>query len=511
MAEWTGGYLAEIDYTCGYYNELNPLRTRLALLNTGIAPPTIRSACELGFGQGLSINLHAAASTVEWHGTDFNPRQAAHAQNLAQASGARAHLYDDSFADFCARRDLPDFDFIGLHGIWSWIDDKNRALIVDFLQRKLRLGGVLYLSYNALPGWGSFTPLRCLLTEHADRLGGQGQGVLARIDSALGFAERLLATGPRFARANPQVAQRLEAFKNKNRNYLAHEFFNRDWEPMHFSQMARALEDARLQYVCSARYNNHIDALNLSAAQQAFLQEISDPILREDTRDFMVNEQFRLDYWVKGARALTPLERRESLRQQRVLLAVPRDGIALTTQGVLGEATLHEAIYRPLLDQLAGQSPKTLGEIEQALGGQGVALAQIVQAALVLSHDGRLVAVQEDETIAAARQQTGRLNAHLLEQARLGRAYSHLASPLTGGGVALGSIEQMFVASALRGENTIEAWARSAWKTLQGQGQKLVKDDKPLESAEENQAELARVAQQFAQNRMPALRALQVL
>jgi len=38
--------------------------------------PAFGVACELGFGQGLSANLHAAGSLIEWHGTDFNPAQA---------------------------------------------------------------------------------------------------------------------------------------------------------------------------------------------------------------------------------------------------------------------------------------------------------------------------------------------------------------------------------------------------------------------------------------------------
>lgn len=43
-------------------------------------PPEVGSACELGFGQGMSANLHAAASVVQWSGTDFNPAQAAFAR-----------------------------------------------------------------------------------------------------------------------------------------------------------------------------------------------------------------------------------------------------------------------------------------------------------------------------------------------------------------------------------------------------------------------------------------------
>ena len=165
MSDWTAGYVADIGYTFGYYTELNPLRLRLAFLNAGLAVSDSGAACELGFGQGMSANLHAAASVTQWHGTDFNPSQAGFAQELASVSGAVAQLHDDAFADFCARPGLPDFDYIGLHGIWSWISDANRAVIVDFVRRKLKVGGVLYISYNTLPGWATFAPMRHLLTQ----------------------------------------------------------------------------------------------------------------------------------------------------------------------------------------------------------------------------------------------------------------------------------------------------------------------------------------------------------
>ena len=180
----------------------------------------------------------AAAAPVTWYGTDFNPAQAAFAQDLAQSSGAAAHLYDQNFVDFCTRQDLPEFDYVGIHGIWSWISPENRAVMVDFIRRKLKVGGILYISYNTQPGWAAMVPMRDLLTEHAEVLGSDGQGIIHRIDSALAFADKLLATNPAYARANPQVADRISKIKDQNRNYLAHEYFNRDWEPMAFAKMA---------------------------------------------------------------------------------------------------------------------------------------------------------------------------------------------------------------------------------------------------------------------------------
>jgi hypothetical protein len=80
VGDWTDGYVAEIDYTYGYYEELNPHRLLVPFLNVGLQPPEIATACELGFGQGVSIAMHAAASTVHWYGTDFIPAHAAFAR-----------------------------------------------------------------------------------------------------------------------------------------------------------------------------------------------------------------------------------------------------------------------------------------------------------------------------------------------------------------------------------------------------------------------------------------------
>jgi SAM-dependent methyltransferase len=222
MTDWTAGYVADIGYTFGYYTELNPLRIRLAFSNAGLVAPELGTACELGFGQGMSANLHAAASVVQWSGTDFNPAQAGFAQELAKVAESGARLFDEAFEQFCTRTDLPDFDYIGLHGIWSWISDENRAVIVEFVRRKLKVGGVLYISYNTQPGWAAMVPMRDLLTEHAEVLGADGAGIVSRIDSALAFVDQLLAANPTYARANPQIADRIKKIKEQNRHYVAH-------------------------------------------------------------------------------------------------------------------------------------------------------------------------------------------------------------------------------------------------------------------------------------------------
>jgi SAM-dependent methyltransferase len=511
MSSWTAGYVADIGYTYGYYTELNPLRARLAFLNTGLSCPSFGTACELGFGQGLSANLHAAASATQWYGTDFNPAQAGFAQDLAAASGTSAKLFDEAFAEFCTRSDLPEFDTIGLHGIWSWISDENRAVIVDFIRRKLKVGGVLYISYNTLPGWAAFAPMRHLMTEHAEVLGSEGRGIISRIDGAMEFAEKLLATNPAFARANPLVGDRLNKMKEHNRHYLAHEYFNRDWHPMHFATMAQWMEPAKVQYACSANYMDHIDAVNLTAEQQAFLAEIPDPMFRQSVRDFMVNQQFRKDYWVKGARKLSALEQAEALRAQRIMLVTHRPDVALKATGSLGEVSMKEEVYAPFLDLMADHKPRSLAEIEAALRPKGLNFAQILQTVMLLVGAGHVSPVQSERESRGASKTSAAINAYLQDKARGSGEISYLASPTTGGGVTVGRFPQLFLLALSQGKKQPADWASFAWNVLAGQGQRILKDGKALETPAENLAELTAQAQAFADKQLPGLKALGVV
>ena len=510
MTDWTAGYVADIGYTYGYYCELNTLRVKLAFLNSGLVCPEIGTACELGFGQGLSANIHAAASGIEWYGTDFNPSQAGFARELAVASGAHAMLYDDSFADFCTRRDLPDFDYIGVHGIWSWISDENRRVIVDFIGRKLKVGGVLYISYNTLPGWANFAPMRHLMTRHAEIIGSEGHGIVSRINGAIDFSEKLLATNPAYARANPMIAERIKKIKDQNRHYLAHEYFNQDWHPMHFATMADLLSPAKLNYACSAHYMDHVDAVNLSVEQQAFLKEIPDMMFRESVRDFMVNQQFRRDYWVKGIRRLSAIEQSEAFGQQKIILLKPRFDISLKVTGSFGEATMSDVVYNPILDVLADQKVKNLGHIEQSVKDKGITFAQVMQAVIVLIGAGNLAAVQDDAVVSNAKKYTEILNAYLIKKARGSGDINYLASPLTGGGVTVDRVQQLFLLAISQGKKQSAEWAQFVFEILDNQGQKIIKEGKALESAEENLAELNDLAQKFKEKQLPILKALQI-
>jgi SAM-dependent methyltransferase len=486
MNDWNAGYTTDIAYTYGCYPELNPMHLELAFLHANLAIPATVNACELGFGQGLSINTHAAASNTIWYGNDFNPSQAAFAREMAAVSGAQAHLSDESFATFCARTDLPDFDFIAMHGIWSWISDANRAIIVDFIARKLKPGGVLYVTYNAQPGWAPMVPMRDLLTDHVALMGAPGQPITQKVDAAMAFASRLMATNPAFAKSNPHMTQRLADLQTKDRAYLAHEYFNRDWTPMSFGAMASAMAQAKLNFACSANYMDRIEAFNLTPEQAALLSEIADPVFRETVRDFVLNTQFRRDYWVKGPRQLGSLKQSEGLLSYRVQLAKPRSKIKLTATAGLGELALAPTVYDPILQVLADYRPRTVREVFAELKEAGITLNDLLQVVLVLSSTGALASAQDEARIQGAQATCDALNRHILDQARASAQVLVLASPVTGGGVFASRFHQLFLLARSGGARTVNELMQFAWSQLKNQNQKIVRNGKQLESEEEN-------------------------
>lgn len=506
--EWSAGYVTDVNYTFGYYGELNPLRCRLPLLMVGRHAPKIENACELGFGQGLSVSIHAAAQpSVNWYGTDFNPSQAAFASEMVRLSGAEAKLYDEAFAEFCNRADLPEFDFIGLHGIWTWISDDNRHVLVDFIRRKLRPGGVLYISYNTHPGWAASAPIRHLMKRHADVMGAPGQGIIGQTDAALGFIDQFLALDPLYAKANPGAVDRLRQIKGQDRKYLAHEYMNRDWHPMYFADIENWLTDAKVGFATSAHTLDNLYDLNMTPAQVQFMQGIPDVSLRETIRDFCTNQQFRRDYWVRGVRALVGHEQVAAMREERVVLIVPKEDLPKKVRGAIGEANLIDQIYEPLFELMLDHKPHSILELEAHLGAKNISFPQLASALTILLGLGVIQPAAAGQDASKAKTRTAAVNKAISRRSLSVGDIGFLASPITGGGIAASRFQQLFWQSKQSGGKTPADWAAFAWSLLQAQNQAIIKDGATLQG-EDNLVELRAQAEAWGAKTQPVWAAL---
>jgi len=508
---WNEGYFTDVGYTYGYYREINPVFQRYCLLLNGFA--SVESAnpqhCELGFGQGVSVNIHAAANPGHYVATDFNPAHAAHANELATSYNSSARLYDDSFEQLLARDDLPQFDSISLHGIWTWVSRENQKLIAEFARRYLKPGGVLYISYNCFPGWSPSAPLRQLFTLH-DRFAAASTGAAERVDAALKFSEALLAAQPIYAKAVPNLDAKLKGVMGQNRQYVAHEYFNRDWNCMYFTDVVDALACGKLDYATTAVPLDSVDAINLGAEGQAFLQGIEHPIMREQARDYFVNQQFRKDLYVRGATLLSTSEQRERLLDTRFVLLQLADSVPSKVTGAVGEATLQAETYGPLIESLATKAyaPKTMRQLATAL--PAIPYGSLQQAIAVLIGMGAVAPCQSEAAEKQVQTRCAALNQHLCQQARFENRIETLASPVTGGGLSVGRFQQLFLTAIKQGKKQPSEWAQHAWQILASQGQSIMKEGKALSTAEENLAELTTQADDFAEKTLVILKALKI-
>ena len=508
---WNEGYFTDVAYTHGYYNETNPVFQRFCLLLSGyeVRESASHQHCELGFGQGVSLAVHAAAQPGLFMGTDFNPAHAAHAQALVNAAGAEAQVFDDSFEQFLDRTEGALFDSISLHGIWTWVSRENHRVIAEFARQRLKPGGVLYISYNCFPGWSPAYPLRQLFALH-DRFASTSPNADQRVDAALSFAHKLLEAEPAYAKAVPSLSQHLSQIAKQDKHYLAHEYFNQEWNCMYFTDVVDALAKAKLDFACKAAPLESVDSLNINPPGLEFLASIAHPLLREQARDYFVNQRFRKDLFLRGAQRLNPAVQKQRLLATRFVLLKPVNEVSLKIPCALGEAVLQETTYRPLLEALAAEqyTPKTLQQLCPVL--PDTSLSQLIEAVTILVGARALAPCQSEAQTQQVQERCAALNRHLNERALTSPDIATLASPVTGGGIDVGRFPKMFLHARAQGLETPADWARIAWQALAAQGQTLTKEGEPIVGNEASVAELTRIATEFAERRLPVLRALQI-
>jgi SAM-dependent methyltransferase len=165
---------------------------------------------DLGYGTGVSLNINAAASPGEYWGTDINPLHADSARALAAAAGTGVRALDGSFAALLERSDLPRFDVVVAHGVWSWVSEENRAVIAELLRRHLADGGVYCMNTLAMPGSAEMVPFQRLMRLQRQR---------SRLDAAdavrggLSLARALRAAGSGYFAPSSPAGRLLQSLR----------------------------------------------------------------------------------------------------------------------------------------------------------------------------------------------------------------------------------------------------------------------------------------------------------
>jgi SAM-dependent methyltransferase len=490
MTGWAAGYVADIGYTSGFYRETAPGHMAFAALASGRAPGRAlapRRVLELGCGQGFGLALLAAANPdVRFEGYDFNPEHVAHARRLIAGAGLdNLTVSETGFEEAAARGGENDVDAIVAHGILSWVSRPVQDAIVAIVRQRLQPDGMLYLSYNCMPGWAPIAPLRRLMLEVKRRNPGGSERQLAR---ALELIGRLRQGNALYFAANPAAARQLDAMLRMDRAYLAHEYLDEHWDLFWFSDVAARLGEAKLAYLASATLAENLDAYAVPQELRALVRQIDDPVLRETTRDVAGNKWFRRDLFARGSAASTPSERRNLLSTLAFALVVPRRRVTFKFTCPLGELTGKDELYRPIVDRLARDNAPFDALLGLPEFGEE-RLGALVDCLTLLVHSGQVLPVTGPPGVDG--QPAQRFNRMIVESLRAGRSYHHLASPVVRTGLAVPDFGLLALAAWFDGKDDGPSAARHALPLLRSLGRRPLRDGRPIESDGEAEEYLA--------------------
>lgn len=507
--DWHEGYVSDIDYVTEFFPEQSPSLLSFACILNGCEPPALDrrfTYFELGSGQGVTANILAAANPQgQFYAADFNPAHIAASRGLAEAAGLENMTFlESSFADLAdGLVELPALDFIPLHGVYSWVNAENRRHIIRFIDRYLKPGGLAYVSYNAMPGWTTTLPFQRLVLEHATLYPG---GKHQQIEKMRALMRGLIDSKAAYFSTNTSVNLRnyideaMDGDAGRSR-YIAHEYMNHGWEPLYHVDVARAAEDAKLDYVGSAGLSWAFPDLYLTPRQRGFLDDIHDDGLRETVKDYMKNTCFRKDVYVRGARRMSPERQAQWLGRTGLALTVLRENVTLKMPFPVRQHQADEVVYGAVLDALAA-GPKTLPELAllPALGGKS--LADIARMAALLIETGQ-AAIFFQTSAGQDPRPARNLNNAIAE---LDAGYRVFASPLLGSGVTAPLFQRLVHASLTAPASTAATSMEIADQVLrhvEAQHQPLMLDERELVSPEDRQREVRETVKAILTRRRP--------
>lgn len=292
-------YVDDVPYVRHFIADLSPSRLRTIAALEGVAPPPPDDFdyCELGCAHGDTIAALAAANPEgRFLGVDLSAAHVASAKKLARDGALENVGFLERDFEALLDDDVGEFDYVVAHGVLSWVSPDKRKALIEFARRKLKPGGLLFVSYNAMPGWAAVEPLRQLLLFPS----ATGGSSLERARTGLAFAQSMLDAKAQYFTENPSAVEMLETMTKAGLPYVAHEYLHEYWVPMYFARVAWEMAAGGLAYVGSQPAHRHFRELALPPALEESLASVTERIAFESLKDFATNEFFRRDVFVRG-------------------------------------------------------------------------------------------------------------------------------------------------------------------------------------------------------------------
>ncbi len=314
---------------------------------------------EVGCNDGANlIPMAVSLPDAQFVGCDLSPRAIEEGRRTISALGlTNIALVEADLAVLAP--DHADFDFIVAHGVYSWVPPQVRDALFALAAERLTDHGMLYVSFNVLPGCRVRQAAWDILHHHVDRI----DDARARLHAARQLARVIGGGGSATLESDQAVRTELLAIAQRSDSELCHDDLAVPNEPILFDAFAEHAGRHGLRYLAEAELHS-MDVTGISSDAQAFLSTL-DPLVREQYLDFVRLRRFRQSLLVRQG---SPADARTS--RQRLA------GMHVSATIELARAAAAGAIHkiarkldpagggggpvRKVLDELVARQPETL-------------------------------------------------------------------------------------------------------------------------------------------------------
>ena len=218
----------------------------------GLTPPELKGAKVLELGSSFGGNLISQAvyyPDTEFVGIDLSDSQITQGNEIIKSMGlTNVYLETKNILDITPEFGM--FDYIIVHGIYSWVPDNVKDKILEVCRENLTPNGIAYISYNTYPGWKSREVARDImlyankytqdlpLSEQTRR----GKAVVQLFSDAIKSIESEKSK-------NQSRIENFDGIQTKGDHYVAHEYLEYHNHPLYLNQFVDNLHQHQLAYI----------------------------------------------------------------------------------------------------------------------------------------------------------------------------------------------------------------------------------------------------------------------
>ena len=263
------------------------LATVATLLGMSPAPVAQCRVLEVGCSDGSNlIPMADALPGACFVGCDISPVALARGRATIAALGLpNIALVAEDLAALSPAHG--DFDYVIAHGVYSWVPAAVRDGLFALAARRLAPNGVMFVSYNALPGCRVRQATWDVLHWHVDTIA-DPRALLA---AARTLAALIGAGGSTLHEADEAMRAEFRAIAQSSDSELCHDTLAVPNDPVYFHEFAAHAARHGLAYLAEAELRT-MSTAGLTPEARAFLSSV-DPQAREQYLDFVRLRRFR--------------------------------------------------------------------------------------------------------------------------------------------------------------------------------------------------------------------------